>query len=478
MPPRIDVLHSARFLIALILVLNAVALHAAAPEVASVSPSRGSTAGGTSVTIKGTGFTGATEVVFGGAAASSFVIQNDTTITADAPAGAVGLVDVTVSTPEGSSTLQEGFGYGTLPTAVADVYAVAFNSDLSINSPGVLLNDDASGGGGVVVELSENVKNGTLTLTADGGFTYTPSAGFVGTDRFVYRSLNNTGFSNHAVVTINVAAPPIPFPPTGLYASEIRANRVTLRWTPPVIGKVPTGFVVEGGVTPNVVLQTIAITTDPIVTFEAPTGAFYVRVRTRSGLELSEPSSALQIFVNLPIPPAAPEHLIALVNGSTLTLAWRNSYAGGEPARLVLDVSGSAEASLLLGLADRVTFAGVPAGTYTLSLRALNSAGSSFPSTPVTIAVPDPCSGAPQAPTNFLAYKVGSTIHVVWDAPTSGPAPTGYVLNVTGSFFGSFPTLGREMSGTVGPGSYSITVVAINPCGPSAATVAQTVTIP
>ena len=96
----------------------------------------------------------------------------------------------------------------------------------------------------------------------------------------------------------------------------------------------------------------------------------------------------------------------------------------------------------------------------------------------MTLTFPGPCSGAPQTPINFLAYKVGGTIFIVWDPAATGPAPTSYVVNVGGSFFGSLPTVARELSGAPGPGSYSLSVTAINACGASAPTATQTVVIP
>ena len=54
------------------------------------------------MTITGTGFTGATAVDFGATAATNVTVVNDTTITADSPAG-TGTVDVTVTTPAGTS---------------------------------------------------------------------------------------------------------------------------------------------------------------------------------------------------------------------------------------------------------------------------------------------------------------------------------------------------------------------------------------
>jgi len=75
-----------------------------APTVTSISPTSGSTAGGTIVTINGTGFTNALGVSFGTTAATTFTVNTDTSITATSPAGAAGVVDVTVTTSLGTST--------------------------------------------------------------------------------------------------------------------------------------------------------------------------------------------------------------------------------------------------------------------------------------------------------------------------------------------------------------------------------------
>jgi hypothetical protein len=70
--------------------------------VTSVSPNAGPPGGGTSVTITGTNFTGATAVAFGSNPASSFTVNSATSITAASPAGS-GTVNVTVTTPGGTS---------------------------------------------------------------------------------------------------------------------------------------------------------------------------------------------------------------------------------------------------------------------------------------------------------------------------------------------------------------------------------------
>lgn len=91
--------------------------YVAAPTVTGISPSTGVTAGGTSVIISGTDFTGATDVNFGSSGAS-FVVLNATTIITTSPAGSAGTVDVTVTTPYGTSAISSAdqFTYANTPT--------------------------------------------------------------------------------------------------------------------------------------------------------------------------------------------------------------------------------------------------------------------------------------------------------------------------------------------------------------------------
>jgi hypothetical protein len=80
-----------------------------------VAPLTGTAAGGTAVTITGTGFTGATAVSFGGTAATTFTVDSDTQISATTPAHAAGVVDVSVTTPNGTSTVPGLFTYLPIP---------------------------------------------------------------------------------------------------------------------------------------------------------------------------------------------------------------------------------------------------------------------------------------------------------------------------------------------------------------------------
>lgn len=111
---------------------------AATPSVTSVSPSSGPTTGGTVVIVKGTGFLNATSVKFGAVPATTFTVNSSSKITATAPAGALGTVDVTVSGPGGTSAITS-----------ADKYTYALAPSISSLSP-------ASGttAGGTVVTIT------------------------------------------------------------------------------------------------------------------------------------------------------------------------------------------------------------------------------------------------------------------------------------------------------------------------------------
>jgi IPT/TIG domain len=78
------------------------------PVLTSITPTSGPEAGGTSVTVIGTGFTGATQVTFGSVAGKFLVVVNDTTITVTSPAESPATVAVRVVTPNGSSATVPG----------------------------------------------------------------------------------------------------------------------------------------------------------------------------------------------------------------------------------------------------------------------------------------------------------------------------------------------------------------------------------
>jgi probable HAF family extracellular repeat protein len=367
----------------------------------------------------------------------------------------------------------------TPPTAVDDAYTTGFQAPLSVPAPGVLANDYGSGMSSMAAGLVASVTHGTLVLNPDGGFTYTPAAGYSGSDTFTYRAINTVGLSNLATVSLTVTQATVVQPPTALYAQSIANDVVTLRWLPPLAGPRPTGYTVEGGLNPNEVLAILPTNSSyPIHTFAAPAGSFYVRVHAVIGPQKSAASNEIRIHVRVPTPPSAPASLTAVVNGSNVRLTWRNTFGGGSPTGVFLQAqAGSSLWTFPLGLSETFAANGVADGIYRLRLSAANAGGASGPSNEVVVTVPGACSGAPAPPSAFIAYRIGRTVFVLWDPPTSGPAATIYEVIVAGAFVGRFPTTGRTLSGAVAPGSYQLSVLARNDCGSSAATPAQTVMV-
>lgn len=87
------------------------AIGTGAPTITSVVPPAANPAGGATVVINGTNFTGATGVTFGGTAATSFTVNSDTKITAVVPAHAAGTASVVVTTAAGSNAANTLFTY-------------------------------------------------------------------------------------------------------------------------------------------------------------------------------------------------------------------------------------------------------------------------------------------------------------------------------------------------------------------------------
>ncbi|MCA9563610.1 MAG: IPT/TIG domain-containing protein, partial [Myxococcales bacterium] len=82
-----------------------------APTINSIAPNKGDVAGGTAFVLSGSGFEAGSTVRFGALAASSLQITSDE-ISGLTPPGAVGFVDLTVTTPSGqTATLEDGFRY-------------------------------------------------------------------------------------------------------------------------------------------------------------------------------------------------------------------------------------------------------------------------------------------------------------------------------------------------------------------------------
>ena len=93
------------------------------------------------------------------------------------------------------------------PTANDDSFTGPGESPISFPASGVLENDRDANLDSITAMLDTDALTGSVNLNTDGSFTYTPVAGFRGTDTFTYFATANGDNSNIATVTIEVVSP-------------------------------------------------------------------------------------------------------------------------------------------------------------------------------------------------------------------------------------------------------------------------------
>ena len=84
-------------------------------------------------------------------------------------------------------------------------------------APGALANDTDAESNPLTAVLNTTVGHGTLTLNANGSFSYTPTAAYTGPDSFTYHANDGTANSNTATVSL----------PYGHNTAPVAANDTT-----------------------------------------------------------------------------------------------------------------------------------------------------------------------------------------------------------------------------------------------------------
>ena len=92
-----------------------------------------------------------------------------------------------------------------VPVAVNDSFTGDEDTDITGDvTPGTVGQDSDIDGDPLTVALVTGPTHGTLTLNANGSFTYTPDADYNGPDSFTYRVNDGTANSNIATVSLTV----------------------------------------------------------------------------------------------------------------------------------------------------------------------------------------------------------------------------------------------------------------------------------
>ncbi|MHB8571519.1 MAG: IPT/TIG domain-containing protein [Candidatus Dormibacteria bacterium] len=139
---------------------------AAAPVLTSISPASGPVAGGVTVNLTGSGFTGATTAQFGTVLGTSLVVNNDGSATVVSPALAAGTYQLTITTAGGSSG---GATFSVGQPAVTGVFPAAGPANtattVTISGSGFTGATAVTFGSSVVTNPTVN-NDGSITVTS------------------------------------------------------------------------------------------------------------------------------------------------------------------------------------------------------------------------------------------------------------------------------------------------------------------------
>lgn len=346
------------------------------PAITNISPTSGSAAGGTTVTITGTDFiSDNTRVFFGTTAALSFTVVSDTTITAIAPPG-TGTVDVRVETSFGISPIvpEDQYTYIAVPPPPPIVKRIAPRSG------------PQSGGTSVKISGSNFIEGDTQVFF---GTTPALSVVFTSNKALIAIAPPGTGVVDVTVETSFGTSPLVPAdqytyippphapptvtsidPPTG---SEIGGERITITGTHFIKGRTRVFF----GNTRSV---NIVVVSDTMIVAVAPpgTGIVDVTVRTRFGTSPIVPADQ---FTYVPVPPSLPivtglDPSEGPESGGTLvTITGANFVAGNTQVFF-----GLSPASDVVVVSDTIITAIAPPGTGIVDVTVVTPAGTSLPS--------------------------------------------------------------------------------------------------
>jgi VCBS repeat-containing protein len=147
----------------------------------------------------------------GGPASGSVTVNADGSFTYTPSAGFLGLDSFTYHDTDGtytSDSVSVSITVNSPILGVADNYVVVGGRTLTADAAHGVLNNDADAyGTPLTAAVASDVTNGTLSLAADGSFTYTPNATFSGFDSFTYTATDGTYTSDPISAFITIQNP-------------------------------------------------------------------------------------------------------------------------------------------------------------------------------------------------------------------------------------------------------------------------------
>jgi len=169
-------------------------------------------------------------------------------------------VSVRVTDTSGQSAMQT---YSVLvanlneaPVATNNTYSLNAGTTLGAAAPGVLDNDTDADGDTLSAALVSGAAHGNLSFNGNGSFSFTPNAGYTGSDSFVYRAYDGALYSNNATVSLTVNA--VNKAPIAKNDSATAAKRTGTSYTSVAINVLGNDRDPDGSLDPSSVTITVA----------------------------------------------------------------------------------------------------------------------------------------------------------------------------------------------------------------------------
>ncbi len=457
-----------------------------APSIAGLTPNAGTSAGGSVVTVTGSGFSGGTTVAFGSGIATGVAVVSSTLLTATTPAGAMGPATVTVTTADGqSASLAGGYTYlgpspvlssvapssgpvagGTAVTLTGTNFAAgatvtfggAIATSVTVASASSITCVAPAGAMGPASVVVTNVDGQSSTLAS--GWTFlgpaptatsvSPSNGPAGGGTVL--TVTGTNFAAGATVTVGGAPGTLV---TLLSATQVRCTApagpvgpasVTVTNVDGQAATVAAGFTYTGAL-PSVTSVSPASGPSTGGSLVTVTGTnFYAGATVAFGGALATSATVASPTAIACFTPSGSVGVVTVVvtnaDGQSATLAGGFTYIGPAPTLSTVSPSSGPMAGgtavTLTGTnyaaGATVTIGGAAAGSVTVasstSITATTPAGANGPAA-VVVTNPDSQTATLAGGFNYLgtAPTLGSV------SPGSGPLTGGTAITLTGTSF-------------------------------------------
>ncbi|WP_346832084.1 autotransporter domain-containing protein [Pseudomonas abietaniphila] len=383
--------------------------------------------------------------------------DSNATITVNGNTVASGAASPAISLSEGANavsvvgTAQDNTTHTysiTVTRAVSPPIANAVSSTVAANSSSNPITLSTSGGSPVSVAIASGPVHGTASASGT-SISYTPMAGYSGTDSFTYTASNGSGTSSAATISITVTAPVLVMTPASGTLSAGQVGTAYNQSFAAAGGTAPYGYV--GSVVPAGLSLDSATGSLSGVPTSAGTYSFSVTATDSHGATGSANYTLTVAAGALPV--ANPVSLTVAANSSN---AVSLSLSGGTATSVAVSSAPTHGTAVASGTSITYTptagYSGADSFTYTAS----NASGTSSPATVMLTVTAPTLTLAPSAGA-LPAGQVGSAYNQSFHA-SGGNAPYRYVSAgyPTGMTFDSST---GALSGTPSsPGTFTLSV--------------------